>query len=270
MRPKFSSWISAFMLISLMFAAKSALAESAGIIILAQIQGPTVNNIAPASGLNSQIINQVEISGTGFNATAWARLTRLGETGIEASTVTVADVDRLVCSFNLQGAQAGVWDVQVYDTYGGSGTLPAGFTIVADNDHDWVPDDWESTYGVDDPAADPDGDGLTNMEEYYSGTDPTVNNATLADADLDLIPDFWEAHYGINDPNDDPDLDGQSNLVEYFNGTDPLVSNLTLADVDGDGMPDFWERANGLDPNVDDAAGDPDHDTLTNDGSLGD
>ena len=35
-----------------------------------------------------------------------------------------------------------------------------------DNDGDGLPDSWEEKYGVDDPEADDDEDGLTNFEEY--------------------------------------------------------------------------------------------------------
>jgi hypothetical protein len=46
-----------------------------------------------------------------------------------------------------------------------------------------MPDGWEATYGLillsDDSAADPDGDGRTNFEEYLDGTDPTVADALV-------------------------------------------------------------------------------------------
>src|SRR5207302_671024 len=42
---------------------------------------------------------------------------------------------------------------------------------------DGIPDYWKAQYGfsVDDDIGndDPDGDGLTNLEEFYAGTDPT-------------------------------------------------------------------------------------------------
>ena len=53
-----------------------------------------------------------------------------------------------------------------------------------DLDGSGLPDQWELYYfghvGVD-PNADPDGDGLSNLEEYQSGTDPlTANNPIVS------------------------------------------------------------------------------------------
>ena len=36
-----------------------------------------------------------------------------------------------------------------------------------------LPDSWESQYGVTNPSADSDGDGATNLEEYFTNTNPT-------------------------------------------------------------------------------------------------
>src|SRR6266536_1705552 len=47
----------------------------------------------------------------------------------------------------------------------------------SDRDCDGMPDDWEQAYALDpddpaDAARDADGDGLTNLQEYRSGTNP--------------------------------------------------------------------------------------------------
>ena len=129
-----------------------------------------------------------------------------------------------------------------------------------DKDKDGLPDDWEIFYfgdleqGAND---DPDGDGLTNLQEYNlsasmrdaSDTDTSYSNQyawlnpTSEDSDGDGLPDAWEAQYPsiLNplDPNDanlDSDGDGLTNWKEYLYGTDP-----TMADTDQDGLPDGWE-----------------------------
>ena len=78
-----------------------------------------------------------------------------------------------------------------------------------------------------------DGDGLSNLEEYQHGTNPTV-----ADTDGDGLTDGQEVHLW---------------------GTDPLKT-----DTDDDTMPDYWEVTNGINPLVNDASADPDGDGVSN------
>ncbi len=60
---------------------------------------------------------------------------------------------------------------------GGALSSPALITVRPDLDHDGLPDDWElSHFGSatgSNPSADTDGDGMTNLQEYNAGTDPT-------------------------------------------------------------------------------------------------
>ena len=150
---------------------------------------------------------------------------------------------------------------------------------VADRDDDGLPDDWEILHGLDpddDGTSDPDqgpygdldADGLTNISEYWYGTDP--NNA---DTDGDEITDSEEVDFtytdptkpdtngnGIQDGQEDSDYDGLTNLAE-------LRTHHTLPrnpDTDYDKLRDGWEIANGLDPLVYNSITDPDGDGLTN------
>ncbi|MFZ9937805.1 MAG: PA14 domain-containing protein [Luteolibacter sp.] len=78
---------------------------------------------------------------------------------------------------------------------------------LSDLDDDGLPDEWENDHGLNpedngrhDPvregaAGDFDGDGLTNMEEYLLGTDPSK-----PDTDGDGVSDFDEVHLYGTDP----------------------------------------------------------------------
>jgi hypothetical protein len=70
-------------------------------------------------------------------------------------------------------------------------TVNVGTPVFTDGDG--LPDDYKATHpclpvGVNDAAADPDVDGLTNLQEYQQGTNPCV-----ADTDGDGYPDGQEA-----------------------------------------------------------------------------
>ncbi|MFO8050430.1 MAG: helix-turn-helix domain-containing protein [Thermoplasmatota archaeon] len=111
---------------------------------------------------------------------------------------------------------------------------------ITDNDQDGMDDEWEAEHGLNstDPSdadGDPDGDGLTNVQEYRNSTDPGSN-----DTDSDGMDDGWEVAYGLdpNDPSDadgDLDDDGYSNLAEHQMGSDPTdPSDPSVVDDDDD------------------------------------
>jgi autotransporter-associated beta strand protein len=78
--------------------------------------------------------------------------------------------------------------------------------IYTDSDANGLPDVWEITYFGSlevNPAADPENDGLTNLQEYQSGTNPTVDDA-MDDLDGDGIPNIFEQRHGT-DPADSGD-----------------------------------------------------------------
>ena len=102
-----------------------------------------------------------------------------------------------------------------------------------DADNDGMPDAWELENGLDptnalDAERDPDGDGLTNLEESLGLTDPFN-----ADTDGDGLPDGYENDMGLDptvaDGGQDADGDGYTNYEEYLAGTDPRVTSSVLS-----------------------------------------
>jgi uncharacterized protein (DUF1800 family) len=120
---------------------------------------------------------------------------------------------------------------------------------------DGMPDWWEFTHKLkpnlaSDAALDPDGDGLTNLQEFNRNTNPN-----LADTDGDGLTDLVETgtgtwvsatNTGTNPLLPDTDGDGLSDGREVAGL--PVPTNPNLADTDGDGRSDADELANGTDP----------------------
>ncbi len=127
---------------------------------------------------------------------------------------------------NLYEYQFGL-DPTDADTLGtGQGDLHAA--IFSDRTDPWYPPQWK---------IDSDGDGLTDGQELYYGTDP--NNP---DSNGDGLLDGVAVQLGLDPNNPDPDGDTLTNAQEAALGTNPL-----LWDTDGDGVPDHLD-AFPLDP----------------------
>ena len=138
----------------------------------------------------------------------------------------------------------------------------ATVTRVADANGNGIPDEWESRYGLvgdnADAAADPDGDGRTNLEEYNAGTSPIVAEDYLASVATSgrHVVDTWIESTAV----------GGGDLVEVW-GLSGLFMTDTAGrapDADKDGLPDWWETLYGLNPNVADSHVDSDGDGRTN------
>lgn len=154
--------------------------------------------------------------------------------------------------------------------------------LMSDTDFDMLPDAWEITYGLDpnhsDSDEDSDNDSVTNLEEYYSGSNPF-----LVDSDSDGLSDSSEINTHRTDPaKADTDNDALTDARELRYGTDPLYfdsdfdgvldgsevdhyfTNPLSIDSDGDTMIDGWEIRYGLNPLYDDSRNDIDSDGLSN------
>lgn len=109
-----------------------------------------------------------------------------------------------------------LWDGEETGTYN---TAPKD----SDTDNDGLPDGWEVEHSFDsnhysDASGNPDGDAMTNLQEYQNGTNPHFDEATDLDVDSDFdgISNYLESVYYHTDPN---------NAHTY----DPNVSDYELA-----------------------------------------
>jgi hypothetical protein len=98
----------------------------------------------------------------------------------------------------------------------------------ADRDGDGLFDDDETgVYGTNPDVFDSDGDGSSDGEEVYFGTDPLTagGNVARADSDGDGLYDDDETNiYGTTATAADSDGDGVGDGEEVSQGTDPLVN----------------------------------------------
>jgi hypothetical protein len=129
------------------------------------------------------------------------------------------------------------------DRFGDGSPLPA---CTGDTDCDGMSDAWETANGFDplnaaDALADKDGDGLTNLQEFVLGTDPSK-----ADTDGDGVPDGEEVANGtdpLTPPNRKPVVVA-SGATEFAPGIVRLSAMVT-------GIPDpstckaAWKQASG-------------------------
>jgi hypothetical protein len=98
--------------------------------------------------------------------------------------------------------------------------------VYADSDGDRMGDSWEATNGLSsassgDAALDSDGDGMSNLEEFIAGTQPT-NAASYLKLDLSLSPEATLEFMAMSNHNysvqfrDDLSAGTWSNLVHAY------------------------------------------------------
>ena len=118
----------------------------------------------------------------------WTRLTVVLDYRTRKWNLYVGD---LLCIADLGFADNTLCEFSRAQWTGSSGLLPSYLDDIGisdseplqlDDDQDGMPNYWERLHGLDvdrdDSAEDPDGDGLTNLEEYLLGTNPMLADTT--------------------------------------------------------------------------------------------
>jgi hypothetical protein len=91
---------------------------------------PTVTGITPDRGEIGEEVHITNLAGSNFQAGATAKLSRMGQSDINAINLVLVNDTQIVCDFNLSGTLAtGPWNVVVINPDNQSGTLTNGFTV---------------------------------------------------------------------------------------------------------------------------------------------
>lgn len=132
--------------------------------------------------------------------------------------------------------------------------------LFADNDGDLLSNELEIAFGTSSVLADTDGDGISDFDEIAVTLSSPLDYDTDGngipdgeeDPDGDGLTNLQELEYGTSPLAADTDCDGLDDrleLLEFF--SDPLKR-----DTDGDGLSDETEYRLGSDPNSEDSDGD--------------
>jgi len=97
------------------------------------IFAPIVTGITPASGVNTGLVNVIDLAGANFQPGVSVKLSRSGQPDVKGANVFVASSRKITCTFDLTGAVGGLWDVVVTNEDGLSGTLSFAFKIESPN-----------------------------------------------------------------------------------------------------------------------------------------
>jgi hypothetical protein len=216
------------------------------------------NNKGPGAGraLNATYLAEPKIQVTTDGGANWTEVDHTSDylTALNGHLIgggAVPNPSSVSATFTLSQAATGINGIRLIGSEGGTasggflGVFELGVYAKTDSDQDGMDDDWERKNGLlvgtNDAALDPDGDNLTNLEEYRAGTNPQK-----ADTDGDGLKDGPEVKTYQSNPNSsDTDGDGLTDSEEVNQyRTSPLK-----ADSDGDVFSDFLEVKLGSDPN---------------------
>ena len=149
--------------------------------------------------------------------------------------------------------------IQIYTETGVGAYISPTLLGTPDADDDGMPDSWETTHSFNpsnpaDAPLDADSDGLGNLREFLTGTDPrdsdsdddgAADGVELLHGSNPLAAGNTPTWFAFNGSIDDLDGDGLSDSWLLWSGGDARVPS---ADDDGDGMSNLDESKAGTDP----------------------
>lgn len=136
--------------------------QTAGNVLLLQITGQPVNQVAAPGDIVTFSVVIADARAVTFQ---WK---------FNGTDILGATGDSLLLT-NVSLANAGQYSVVVTNSAGSVTSAPAA--LLLDSDRDGLPDSWEFTHFGNKTsnqrgAGDPDGDGISNLDEFLDGTDP--------------------------------------------------------------------------------------------------
>lgn len=143
---------------------------------------------------------------------------------IELSDLSLNVLFRRYMAISDDGITVTLYQVMSKENMSGQVVVAAGETVIleSDFDNDGMADGWELSQGLDMYADDSeqhrDDDGLSNINEFLSGTNPNFHHS-----DTDVLCDHAEVMvYGTDPHKKDTDEDGFNDHCEVIDGADPL------------------------------------------------
>jgi len=194
-------------------------------------------NVKIGEASTQQPLNNLKVSITQITNKYGQALTFTSDTSFETDVLPAGGEMALQFTVDIPSDATEVYRGKMTIYTETAGEIEKSVIVRVDTDEDKLPDYWEKMYefnpeladsdgnGISDADEDYDGDGYTNIEEYYGSSDPT---------DPDSKPSFNKG-----DINKDGRIDISDVILclRMAIGLDPV--NVNLADMNNDGVVDI-------------------------------